>query len=87
MYAGTGKPSVVEARAHVERRYCERHGGHMGCSPDPSSPAIDPWNAIMDADAARCGLRLSRQNVVQLAGDDAIQRAALELAIRTEWEE
>jgi len=59
----------------------------IGRGPVPISPAIDQWNTIMDANAAGCGLRLSPEDVSRLAGDDAIQRAALDLAIRPEWTE
>ena len=44
---------------------------------DSAVPAIDPWNAILDAAAAGCGLRLDADDVVRLATEDAIQRAAL----------
>jgi len=38
----------------------------------------DPWRALLDADAAGSGLWLSPDDVARLAGDDAIQRGALE---------
>ena len=59
------------------RRRWERLAREMG--PDPV-PGRDPWNAIVDAAAVGCGLRLDPDDVARLAADDAI---ALEPTDRT----
>ena len=57
-------------------RELSAHGG--------PEPALDPWSAILDADGAGCGLCLSAADVGRLAGDDAIERVALNLAREAE---
>ena len=60
------------------RRRWQRLSRGMGCDPVPRP---DPWNAVMDAAAAGCGLQLSADDVARLAADDAIARAALTAAL------
>ena len=70
------------------RRRWQRLGRGMGQDRVPRVPAPpDPWNRILDADAAGCGLNLTAAEVARLADDDAIQRAALDAALRAEWGE
>lgn len=49
----------------------------------------DPWNRIVDADAAACGLVLTTAEAARLASDDAAQRAALtaDLEVEDPWDE
>ena len=63
-----------------------KRGARVIASGVADTTTTDPWNAILDADAAGCALHLSARDVARLADDDAIQRAALDLAIRAEWE-
>lgn len=65
------------------RRRWQRLGRGMGRDRVPSP---DPWNRIMDADAAGCGLILTAAEVARLAADDAIATAALDAAVRAEWD-
>ena len=65
------------ARSRTERiRELSAHGG--------PEPALDPWNAIHDADGAGGGLYLSAVDVERLAAADAIRRVALNLALEAE---
>ena len=49
-----------------------------------AEPALDPWNAILNAEGTSRGLFLSAADVGRLVGDDAIQRVALNFAMEAE---
>ena len=69
----------LNRREYAIRRRARELSAHGG-----PEPALDPWNAILDADGAGCGLCLCAANVGRLAGDDAIERVAFNLALEAE---
>ena len=69
----------LDRSEYAIRRRARELSAHGG-----PEPALDPWNAILDADGTGGGLYLSAVDVGRLAGDDAIRRVALNLAREAE---